>query len=247
MNPNTQTPDARQITRFTKELEASVSAERLTSYRRVNVVETDLDVAARYLWNIALGAALYLPLNNLEIALRNSLHNAITANIGSDDWFMPRHGILKPREQNVVNTTKANLLQRLQKTPGKQLTSGRLVAELHFGFWAAMLYQYYDQVFWPKLLRPVFPYMLPQGRTRHVLFKRIDEIRAFRNRVFHYEPLWTDPALQGNHNKVVETIGWISPLLQDATRAADQFGVVNAQGPNHYRPMIDSLVVQRYP
>ncbi len=54
-----------------------VSSERLAPYC-MTTGDTDIDIIGRYLWNTALGEALYPSLQGLEIALRNSINMAIS-------------------------------------------------------------------------------------------------------------------------------------------------------------------------
>ncbi len=226
---------------FPRRIEAALSPERLWRYRRPNVTEDEVDVIARYQWNMALCEALYPPLCNLEIALRNSLHFAIAAEFNNPFWFDANASILKLREQASVQKAIENLPPQ-RKPPQQRLTPGRVIAELPFGFWAALFYQYYDQKLWPKLLRPVFPYMHPRNRTRDRLFKRIDTLRSLRNRVFHYEPIWGNPGLRGYHEELIETVGWISPDLRETTLMIDRFPSVERLGPRPYREELVQLL-----
>jgi hypothetical protein len=80
-------------------LQVTLSADRLAPYRRP-LDQDDLDAAARYLWNVALCEALYPVLQAQEIALRNTLHNAISSLQGAM-WF-DAPGLLDPHAQTVA-------------------------------------------------------------------------------------------------------------------------------------------------
>jgi len=107
------------------------SPERLAAYRRPN--DDDAAVLARYLWNTQLGEALYPTLQALEVALRNSVHAAITRAYGRADWYDGTPPILQARQQDLVAEAKATL-----RAAGKPIAPGRLVAELHTLYFATM-------------------------------------------------------------------------------------------------------------
>ncbi|MGI5835784.1 MAG: hypothetical protein ACOX87_04740, partial [Chloroflexota bacterium] len=147
-----------------------ISVERFESYRRSDT-EEDIDILACYLWNLALCEALYPCLQGLEVALRNSINIAATEAFGNHHWF-DCPSILKSREQAKVADVKA----RLRQKPGP-INIGRVVAELNFGFWTSLLDARYEQILWPKLLKPAFPHMPNRLRTRKALSGRLNHIR----------------------------------------------------------------------
>jgi hypothetical protein len=53
-----------------------------------------------YLWNVALSEALLQGLSAVEVGLRNSVHNTMTAHVGTDYWFQ---AILRPNEMKMVH------------------------------------------------------------------------------------------------------------------------------------------------
>ena|GEM_PF-840108 len=223
------------------ELKNVLSPDRLWGYQTNNTTASDEEVTALYLWNISLCEAFYPVLNCLEIALRNSLHNAISTKYGTPLWFSMQPPVLKQREQAEISVATAKLPAH-RKPPSQPLLPGRIIAELPFGFWGALFHRTYVQVFWPDLLRPVFPYMPPRGRTPKELFLRISDILKLRNRIFHYEPIWRDQALQRYHYQLIKTISWISPTLRDTVFSMDRFTEVLRLGPTHYRLMLEEYL-----
>src|SRR5467141_2132083 len=93
----------------------ATSTVRLDAYRqrriRRNVGDSDLEVCADYLWNIALCESLYPVLQWLEVTLRNNLHESISALYGSN-WF--NSSIIQSREADTVQKAKERLT-RLNK------------------------------------------------------------------------------------------------------------------------------------
>ncbi|KTD25674.1 Abi-like protein [Legionella israelensis] len=104
-----------------------------------------------YSWNIDLSQSLYPALQILEISLRNSLHHALSQNFETDQWF--DLSFLHPREQVQIQKVKDDLKRRK-----KPLETGRIVAELSFGFWTSLFDIRYEhgQVLWPRMLKKTF-------------------------------------------------------------------------------------------
>jgi hypothetical protein len=64
--------------------------------------------------------------------------------------------------------------------------SGKIVAELPFGFWRYLLAKRYSATLWPAI-RHGFP-QLP-GRDRARLERPVIRLHQLRNRIAHHEPL----------------------------------------------------------
>jgi hypothetical protein len=170
--------------------------------------------------------SLYAPLGYLEVAFRNSLHDALTASFGMATWYDCSPPWLLPREQDSVTAAKAELQKR-----SAPLEPGRLVAELSFGFWTSLLSRSYEQIIWPGLLKPVFPLMPRSSRTRHRVADRMNQVRKLRNRVFHHEPIWWWKNLPQQYAALTETISWFEPALSRVLPDAHTFNEVHAKGP----------------
>jgi hypothetical protein len=212
-----------QIT-FTALVRACLSSDRLEAYRR-QASETDLDLLARYQWNTVLSEALYPPLQGLEIALRNAIHEAATVAFGTPYWFDQGHVL--PGDSDPITQAKVALTRRQ-----KPLDPGRIVAELNFGFWTTLLDRRYEQRLWPRLLRATFPHLPRRMRTRHAASGRFNTLRTLRNRVSHHEPIWYWPHLAQRHDEILEAIGWISPAYAHQIALIDRFPTILAAGPH---------------
>ncbi len=206
-------------------LTRTVSAKRINSYRQPS--DTPIDTLGRYMWNVELCASLYAPLQNLEIAFRNHLHNAISKHEGTPDWFWESPCILTYREKNQFDNT-IDSLRRI----GGRIDADRVVAELTFGFWTSLLDRRYERILWPSLLKTTFPHIPRALRTRQDVSKRFNSIRKLRNRVFHHEPVWKRLDLKQDHDDIIDTIGWICPVLQRVTLCTDRFPTVHSKAYN---------------
>lgn len=179
----------------------------------------------RYLWNLAIAEAAYPTLHLVEIALRNRLDAAIAHQAGAPNWFELPNVVHEDDREDVANA-QARLV-RASKDPHDP---GRVVAELMFGFWVALLARRYadpataaPRRLWPALLERAFPNIqagLARGQTRGImeLRRRFHLIVLFRNRVSHHEPVWRGLTLDGQHHSITElqsltldALDWLSP------------------------------------
>lgn len=209
---------------FAAQLIQALSGERLGAYRD-RTGGDGLQLFSHYTWNMALSESLYPALQVLEVALRNSIHNAARAHFGCDDWFNDRALVNSSHEIAALN--KAHRTLQRQRRP---LDSGRVIAELSFGFWTSLLDRRYEQVLWPRLLKAAFPEMPRRLRTRQNLSRRFQRIRHLRNRIFHHEPIWHWKDLARQHRDTLEAVAWIEPAAQALVTAVDRFPDVYQTG-----------------
>jgi hypothetical protein len=77
---------------FSDQLRRAISHERLDAYRQRGSSSDDAELFAHYAWNMALSESLYTPLQCLEVSLRNSIHDAASAQFKTDAWFWHSEG-----------------------------------------------------------------------------------------------------------------------------------------------------------
>ena len=219
--------------KYFQEFQHAVSAERLEPYIDNSPKGDQTQAFAAYLWNITLCESLYVSLNGLEIALRNSIHDA-TEKSGIDIWFK---GSLKAPEEERLDRWR----KRTDPHGKKTLKAGDIVAGMDLGFWVDLFKGRYEQILWPALLPNVFPFATKKQRHREGIFQRLARIQRLRNRVFHHEPVWHLPDLPDQHQVILETIGWISPAMLEMTRLLDRFDSVYTTGADHYARELDSV------
>jgi len=208
-----------------EELERCFSRERLAKYG--NFAEKNggapNELLAVYSWNIQLSQAFYPLLQLLEVSLRNALNGALTSRYSSE-WLF--NTILHEKDQKKVNEARANLLRE-----NKLISTGKVIAELKFGFWTSLFDVRYEQnqVLWPHLLTAVFRYIPKRHRTRQVISRQLNRVRHLRNRIFHYEPIWHWFNLQETHQAILTIIGWISPMIRKYAITLDTFPIIYQQ------------------
>lgn len=239
---------ARAIAVYLAAIRPTIGTARLEAYRDGG---NDLDMLARYHWNIALSESLYPALSGLEIALRNSIHQAGAQHFNNARWFDDPSVIsLERRERTQLADAKQELARR--RLPPDM---GRIIAELHFAFWTGLLNAPYERRLWNPgaglgLLPAAFPFITNRYRSREPLFDRLNRVRLLRNRIAHYEPIWnwdrrprlrgqpSFPSLAVQHREIIETIGWINPPMQSMTQRGDRFDTVAARGLDEARARV---------
>ena len=197
------------------ELEASFSPERLRTYLRA--AKGDRKRALQlYTWNTKICAAFYGPLQGLEIALRNAIHQQLTRCYGAAWHGNPAVGLdLGGLERIAAAKTET-------ARGGHAATPGRLVAALSFGFWVSLLGSggrmdsdgrraNYEMTLWRPALRRAFPHRMPL--TRKQAHRPLNALRQLRNRIAHHEPVFAR-SLREDHQRILDVTGWISPAAQ---------------------------------
>jgi hypothetical protein len=217
-------------------LSKSISEERLAPYRQ-GIENSQIVSYARYFWNTALGESLYPCLQALEIALRNSLHEAISTDKGTEDWF---DVVLDSQDISAFDEIKVRL-----NNHKIQPVAGQIVANSDFGFWVRLFNSRYEDILWPKLLKSAFPFMPNSIRTRKSISKRLNRIRAMRNRVFHYEPIWNRTNLGQRHEEILETIGWINPDMLEVVKLFDNSPEVYQSGVSLYEEKLSECLAAK--
>lgn len=169
----------------------ALSPPRLSTYlHALRTCPPYLDRAlGLYRWNSQLSAALMTPISICEVVIRNAVDDALTA----------LHGPNWPWQHGFVLTLPPKSRDTLDKARTGQATTGKVIAELTFGFWEKMFVASFDAALWTPHLATVLPH-LPAGMTmqqaRGHIRQELEKLRRLRNRIAHHEPLLTLNAQQ---------------------------------------------------
>src|SRR5882757_68207 len=128
---------------------AAFSAARMEPY--LKHCNGDAVTAFRlYAWNVEASAAFSGPLSCLEVVLRNALHERLATMVGRSDWWHDRQVDLHDVAKGLLADAATKLARR-----GKSAGPDAMVAELHFGFWIALLGKgrNYETALWRPALR----------------------------------------------------------------------------------------------
>lgn len=181
-----------------------ISQERFGSYKNLD----------EYMENLTFSKSSYIPLAVLEIALRNAINQFLTVNVGErwyeDATFLTRDSIRKVEEAK-------NVLQNRRES----LSKNKVIAELSLGFWVNLFKKPYDKKLRIKELKKIFPNLpSPQDKliNRDVLYKELNHIRNFRNRVFHYEKVINKDNYNSVHEEIFEILRYFDTEVCDFTK-----------------------------
>lgn len=187
-------------------LEETLSLERFARYLawaqgdRTRAVEL-------YTLNTRLSETLYIPLQMLEVALRNRIH-AVASSVPHGDtdlpWFDRPEYQLGTWQREQLDQAKADLA-----TAGRPPEPGRIVAALTFSYWTAFLGKEYETL-WQQVLHRIARRPDGRGLRRKDFAAPLGPLRMLRNRIAHHEPIlyWDLPK---HHAKLIELTGWLSP------------------------------------
>lgn len=181
-------------------LQRSLSPARLATYDVLAGGSWE-EAFTLYIRNLRLCQAFYTPLQCVEVALRNALHGLMSRQYGQA-WFDSDSLPFKPIDRDHIAKAKKTV-----RNAGYEVTADRLVSSLTFGFWTGLLVGHYDRLLYQPLLYQAFPnHHAP--RNRKALHREFNEIRRFRNRVAHHEPVFRRD-LAADHQRIVRATGWI--------------------------------------
>lgn len=188
-------------------LEECLSADRFRPYALS--CQGDQEQALRlYELNTKVSASLYEPLQTLEVALRNRFHHYLSATYG--EWWFDRGDVIWELFQR-RRIADAHLDLAKDK---KEITPGRVIASLMFGFWTACLSHHYEQALWRKGgLAKAFQ-AAGAKPSRNVVNRMLGPVRKIRNRIAHHEPVLYYN-LPKHHENIVTLTRWLSPATAD--------------------------------
>jgi hypothetical protein len=191
------------------EIERAVSPERRKRY--LAATGNDLACAvALYEHNVALSEAVFGLLHILEVAIRNGMHQALSAHYGTPRWFQSATVPLTLYGQDKVAAA-------VREAGGLSASPGKVVAELTFGFWSNLAARCYHWTLWQPCLHRAFP---AARLSRPIVHARLESIRTLRNRIAHHEPVLTSRrALNAGSGvflpltDLLECAEWLGPEL----------------------------------
>lgn len=180
-----------------------------------------------YSWNCNLASACARDLGHLEVAVRNSYHNALIVNYPDWLWSYQAQRNSAPsglvfedaihrvpaRSERDLNRLNKGALDSLKKarqkagvrgnhTPSSGIPDGKILANLTFGFWGFLTEPLRANILWNRALGRI-----PNIPSRSWLHPRMQELGALRNRVAHMEPLaGRSSALKHNLKRIDEVL-----------------------------------------
>ena len=200
-----------------EQLELSISKDRLDEYSKILKTDKTKTIFTYYILNSKISKSLYIPLQNLEVALRNSIHTALTTHLKTEKWY-EIDGFLEQKELYKINEAK----NKLSKSRD-EITPHKVISELSFGFWTMLFGRNYEQKIWNKLIKQIFPYIPKHLRNRKEIAPQINAVRYLRNKVFHFQQIIDKNNLEVIHSDILNFIKWLNLALYDVTVEFDEF------------------------
>lgn len=109
--------------------------------------------------------------------------------------------------------------ERLINQKGGTITSGKIIAEQTLGFWTSLFENHHYRLIGGSPIK-CFPHK-PPVVNRTILAGKLNEIRLFRNRVYHNEPVcFLNDTIDFAHVQTViqsiyDILNWMDPDLAD--------------------------------
>lgn len=206
------------------EVEKTMSPARLGRY--LGPAKGDKNHALRlYIWNADLSREFYVPIQATEVALRNSVHQQLTARYGAN-WFEKRSLVSALPQRTQDEIAKVAAYERGQR--GVNFTVDHVVAGLSFGFWLSLLNAPMTQRVWGGNIRPIFPY-LPITLHQPDVHTRLERLRLFRNAVMHHFAVF-DKGTNAQWENIKLILSWICPTtLELMVQLSDPKKVLSAK------------------
>lgn len=151
-----------------------LSQSRLSVYGDFTEYEQNLKNSKHY----------YILLAILEVSLRNSISHYFSKYIDVN-WV--DNDFLNANSKKRIKEVTSRLTQKTDT-----LSNDKVLAELSFGFWTALFRKDYAPVMRTKAIKHIFPNLPNKNEKfidRNYINKKLNHIRAFRNRIFHYEKI----------------------------------------------------------
>lgn len=232
------------------DLERRVSSARTGTYLRA--VDGDrVRALALYEWHARLTGALFTVVADIEIVVRNAMHDQLTTYHDSkrssstyrwfDEpaWFPTRLGWFHYQALKDIERAKKHTRDRGPGYP--RAPAGKVVAELSLGFWKFLLSPHYEASFWSPALRHAFPGAPPTTTRlgREQVYRPIERLHALRNRLAHHEPVlqpirtqrWPAADVATIIAEATEVVSWIDTETAAWIESRNEVGAMLAKRP----------------
>jgi hypothetical protein len=192
-------------------IERIISKERFEPYLKYH--RNDLPKAvSHYKSNILISESFYPLLAVLEIGLRNSIDYQLTRRFNNREWYDDKDFVRIATRFQIDRISQARTNIYSEK---KEITPGKLISELSFGFWTSLFDVKFEMSLW-KYLRLAFPYCPKAIRKRKTMSSKLNSIRKLRNRVFHHEAItWNLDVLNLYKDEIIQGIEWLNKDLPE--------------------------------
>jgi len=174
-----------------------------------------------YKANIRLAQAFHPILSQFEVVLRNSLNIVLASHFTDPDWIITqKNGFMRDNSlrnshfflKTCVQKSESKLTQR-----GIPITNGKIISDQTFGFWISFFLSHHYSLVGGQPIH-IFAHK-PTLENRASIYDKLNEIKNFRNRVNHCEPIcFTAHSIDCSYalnirDKLYDLVKWIDPNL----------------------------------
>lgn len=207
----------------------TINFKKLTHYLSHHRIERFLNATSNseenaellYRRNVKLAQSFYPILNLFEIFLRNAINNVVSDHLDDETWvisqkdeFMAHHSL--ERSNYYLKRQVENAIRDISST-GRVVTPGKVIAEQSFGFWTSLFQNHHYRLIQGAPIRCFAN--KPREENRSSIEGHLKQIRIFRNRVYHNEPICFNmhhvdftPAVEIN-SLIISMLSWIDEDL----------------------------------
>jgi len=144
-----------------------------------------------YIANLRLAQAFHPLLSQFEVVLRNSLNLILATYFQDGDWIITqRTGFMKASSLRKSHYFLRSSIQKSEDKLARRgipVTSGKIIADQTFGFWIAFFLSHHYSLVGGQHIH-IFVHK-PVSENRASIYDKLNEIKNFRNRVNHCEPI----------------------------------------------------------
>lgn len=201
------------------QIQKLISPARFDRY--LNAVGKDTKKAVRlYKSNLQVAKAFYPVLGSFEVILRNCLDEELKRHFKDPDWAINKRHLLPTMMLKEIQAVEKRMIDM-----GGKVTNSKIIAGQTLGFWTTQL----EKSSFKKLEGcPIQAFrFLPKNKNRTDISYRFNQIRKFRNRIYHNEPIcfkedkidFSDA--KSVHQWIYELLDWIDPDAQKFIKDMD--------------------------
>lgn len=173
-----------------------ISEARFSKYSSMDEYKENIDISQKF----------YTPLSILEVSLRNAIDTQFKVFYGQN-WLLNEARFLQRDALEKISHAKSKLKNRKEN-----ITHAKLTAELTLGFWTSLFQKPYDKTMRVQTLKGIFT-NLPDKEIlfidRKLISSKLNHIRKFRNRIFHFEKIVNKNEFSNIENDVNEMIEFL--------------------------------------
>ena len=176
-----------------------------------------------YKINVRVSQSFYPILNLFETFLRNSMHYRVSGHFADPNWIInEKRGFMSDpslRPSRFRLRKKVERAERGIRRSGGSVTAGKVIAEQSFGFWTSLFEVHHYRLIGGVVIN-AFPNK-PAHINRAAIANKLNDIRRFRNRIYHNEPICFDNSnidfsqVNKVRDDIYELLLWIDTELTD--------------------------------